>query len=72
MANNLLLAVAIADAARVNSGTPQKVSDAARTLTAHHPESDATVSDISAAIRDQRFGLLPRLSGPVPEIWFVD
>jgi len=72
MANNLPLAVAIADAARVGRGPSQSVGDAARAFTACHPESDASLSDISAAIRDQRFGLLPRLSRPAPEIWFVD
>jgi hypothetical protein len=72
MANNLPLAVAIADAASMSSGRAQNVGAAARNLDACHPESDATVSDISAAILDQRTGRLPRMHKSGRSIWWLD
>jgi hypothetical protein len=72
MANNLPLAVAIANIGRITQGSTESVGAAALALTHRHPESEFTVSDISAAIRDQRRGLLPRLHRTDPSIWFID
>ena len=59
MANNLSLAVAIADAASAAPENPENIAAAAETLTVCYPESDASLSEIVDAIRDQRDRSLP-------------
>jgi len=54
VANNLSLAVAIADAASAAPENPENIAAAAETLTVCYPESDASLSEIVDAIRDQR------------------
>jgi hypothetical protein len=72
MANNLDLAVAIADAGCMGPEKPHNVRSAALTLTACYPESDASVAEICAAIRDQSSRNLPRPKGHIGSLWFFD
>jgi hypothetical protein len=72
MANNLPLALAIADAACAGSGRASELRAKARDLIARHPESGASLTDISAAIVSLRSGPLPRMYGPWRDIWYVD
>jgi hypothetical protein len=71
MANNLPLAVAIADIARMTPGNTESVGTDACALTHRHPESDFNLSDISAALRDQH-EIFPGLSHTGPSVWYID
>lgn len=53
MANNLPLAVDIADAAAIKPETSDNAYAAARTLLACHPEADASLNEICAAVMAQ-------------------
>jgi hypothetical protein len=68
VANNLDLAVEIADAARNGLERPENVVPAARTLTACHPEADASLENIADAIRDQWDEALP-VTRKAPSNW---
>jgi hypothetical protein len=70
MADNLPLAVAIANFGRMYE-TTESVGATAQGLTQSHPDSDFSLSDIAAALHDQRRGTLPHLQPDDPWIWFV-